>query len=339
MLTRPIIGADIGRSATKVVCFADGLFHKLIFPSIVSPAFAIADERTAKKAELETVEVNGKSYFVGDTARLQGGVSSSVGLSHDWVEQPEYLALVKSIMKRLDQMSIRGLNDPFMVIGTPAALYNTQKKSLECRTNEVVSGSFKVLPQPMGAYCDFTMDAHGKWIPDRMKDESGRKRSWAVVEVGHYTTDFLLMREGEYIERCAGSCEGINFAAEHLVRILGSEKIQTSLLAAEQAIQTGKINHFGMRDVQKQVDEAAEHVVGKILAKADSLLSNEVATLDGVLLAGGGAPLVAKRLQEKWPHTIVLEDSRMAVADGFCRFGIGVNKAREVRRSAENKDA
>lgn len=328
MHTKTVIALDVGRSGVKVVAHASGLFNRFIFPSIVSPAIEIADESTAKKAQLETVSLHGKSYFIGDTARLQGGAGASVGLSHDWIEKPEYQALVLGAMKKLEQLGVRGLDDAYMVIGAPSALYSTQKKLLEEKTSEVVDAEIKVLPQPMGGYLAYAHDTNGVPKKEIRSDDSGRLRSWAVIDVGHYTTDFLLMREGEYIERCAGSCEGVNLAVEHLVRIMANKKIQISALQSEMAIQTGKLNHFGVRDVSAEVDEAANHVVSKIISRAESLFSSEVATLDGVLLAGGGEKLVAKQIKSQWPHAVELEEARMAVAEGFCRFGVGLMKSR-----------
>lgn len=326
------IGLDVGRSAVKLVANANGVYFRELIPSIVSPAIELADEVTAAKAELDTVEVGGRKYFTGDTARLQGGASMTVGLSHDWINSTEYLVLVRAALKRLEARGVPGLDTPFIILGTPAKLYGAQKERLIARTQEVVSAEMKVLPQPMGAFCSFYQDQRGLPIKERKVDGT-RLRSWAVVEVGHYTTDFLLMREGQYIERVADSCEGINYAAEHLVRILAKESITVTLLQAEEALRTKKIFHFGARDVSDQVEKAIDHVVQKILAKANSLLSNEVSTLDGVLLAGGGAEILSDALSKKWPHTVLLENPRMAVADGFCRYGMGEQLRRQMSAS------
>lgn len=323
MLTKTIIGLDVGRSAVKVVAHANGLYYRLTFPSLVSPAFPINEEGAAARAELETVEVLGKRYFTGETAMVQGGVKMSVGLSHDWTNGSEYLALVASTMKRLAALGVPGLDSPYIVLGTPSSLFGRQKELLVQRTQQVVAAEMKVLPQPMGAYCNFFMDPRGVPIKERHKKSDGTAKSWAVVEVGHFTTDFLLMKMGLYTERAAVSCEGVNFAAEHLVRILAAKDIQATLLEAEEALRTGVVNDFGERKVTAEVEEAVGHVVQKILTMADSVLANDVRSLDGVILAGGGAPILAAALQKKWRHTVLLENPRMAVADGFCRYGVG----------------
>jgi plasmid segregation protein ParM len=33
-------------------------------------------------------------------------------------------------------------------------------------------------------------------------------------------------------------------------------------------------------------------------------------------------------LKKQWPHTVLLENPRMAVADGFCRYALGLLRRR-----------
>ncbi|WP_425953090.1 ParM/StbA family protein [Ralstonia pseudosolanacearum] len=332
MLNQTIIGLDVGRSAVKATAFARGMFYPLTFPSIVTPAIDLTDESTARRAEAETIEVAGKRFFTGDTARLQGSAGTTVGLSHDWINTPEYLALVGSTMKRFAAQEVPGLQDPLLVIGTPASLYGSQQEQLKSETQKIVQAEMRVLPQPMGAYCDFFLDQSGLPLKQHSLDSAGRKKSWAVIEVGHFTTDFLLMLEGQYIERGASSCEGLNFAAEHLLRILSGKGIHANLIECEQALRTKSILQFGQdMDIAEDVAEAVSHVAQKIIAKADSLLSTDVRKLNGVLLAGGGAPLIYTELKKKWPHCILLENPRMAVANGFCRYGMGIVLKRNIK--------
>ena len=323
MQLKTAIGLDIGRSAVKVVANAGGLYYRLTFPSLVCPAFHLSDDAERDRAEKETVEIEGKRYFTGDTARVQGGVSVSAGLSHDWIKGPEYMALVASALKRLAQMSVPGLDSPYLVIGTPSKTYGQQKDILAEQTAKVVPAEMKVLPQPMGAYLSFFMDQRGLPLKDRQFKSNGAPRSWAIIEIGHYTTDFWLMREGRPVERVADSCEGVHFAAERLERLLDTKGIESNLLSAEEALRTGLIVDMGEKEVKKEAAEAVDFVTQKIWGKAKALLSTEVRTLDGVLLAGGGAPLFFESMKAEWSHTILLDNPRMAVADGFCRYGVG----------------
>lgn len=131
MHAQTIIGLDVGRSAAKARAFANGQEFELTFPSLVCHAIALSDENSIRTAEPETIVVEGRRYFTGDTARLQGGVTSSAGLSHDWTETQAYQALVLSTLKRLARMGVSGLESPCILVGTPAALYGKQRERLE----------------------------------------------------------------------------------------------------------------------------------------------------------------------------------------------------------------
>lgn len=330
-----IIGLDIGRSAVKAVAYANGEYFNVEFPSVVSPAITISDEPTLRQTEPETVTVDGDTYFTGETARLQGNVGTSVGLSHEWTASPEYRALVASALKRFDRKGVSGMDNPYLVIGTPSALFGTQNHQIAMDTKRVINADIKVLPQPAGAYFDFVLDKNGVPIKDKLRDEDGNFRNWAIVEIGHFTTDFMLMIGGQNIERASSSCEGMNFAGENLSRILlNTRNIHASTIECERAIRTGKIKQFSdVIIITKEIEEAVSYVVKKIISKAESLLSTEVAKLDGVLIAGGGANLVAHELKKKWPHVIPLRDPKMSVANGYCRYGLGVLMGRAAREA------
>lgn len=330
-----IIGLDVGRSAVKAKTYAYGIYNEVVFPSVVSLATNLSDAATAAKAELETVEVEGKRYFTGDTARFQSGATISAGLSDDWTESAEYKALVLSTLKRLAAMGVPGLENPFVVVGTPANQFSVQRERLEKITQEVVGGEVRALSQPMGAYLSYVLADNGMPVPARMQDGFGHPKSYAVVEVGYFTTDFLLMKEGQYVESKSKSCEGIYLASENLVRILAEKRgITTSLLACDQALRQRTIKHFGIQEVGEEVDEAAEFVVAKIMAQANYLYSKEVGDLDGILLAGGGAPVVSASLQAKWPTVKLLTNPRMAVAEGYVKFARGMLLKRSMTNAA-----
>ena len=331
MYGQTIIGLDVGRSAVKARAFANGQEFELSFPSLVCHAIELSDENSIRTAEPETILVDGRKYFTGDTARLQGGVTSSAGLSHDWTERQSYQALVLSTLKRLSLMGVSGLDMAYIVVGTPAALYGKQRDRLEELTRKAApNADVKVLSQPMGAFLSFYLNQRGYPVSENAVDEIGRKKSWAVIEVGHFTTDFLLMKEGIHIDRKSDSCEGIFMAAEQLGRILAAKGIDASPVACEEALRTKKIRHFGVKEISAEVAEAAEFVVSKIMTKTNDLLAAEAATVDGILLAGGGAPIIYESLLKQWPHVMLLPEPRMAVAEGFCKFG----KGQLLRRAA-----
>ncbi|MEC4723462.1 ParM/StbA family protein [Noviherbaspirillum sp. CPCC 100848] len=164
-----------------------------------------------------------------------------------------------------------------------------------------------------------------------MRSANGRPKSWAVVDVGHFTTDFLLMKENTYIESKVDSCEGITVAAEHLMKTLTGKGYKVTLQDCEQALRSRTIFHFGEKDIIPEVDEALVHVAARIKAKADALHGSEAASLDGILLAGGGAAMMRDRFRMEWENIKMVESPQMAVAEGYCRYGKGVMMKRAVQ--------
>ena len=247
MKGRVAIGLDAGRSAIKVVAYHDGKRTEIMYPTLAVPAVELTDPTTAARAQAETEIVDGKAYFTGDTARLQGNLTSSIGLNDNWTDTPEYLALIQSAFTRLRAKGVQGIEEAFVIIGTPSKLFGSRKDSLVERTRKALPKTveLKAFPQPMGAYCDYILDQSGMPIENLINGVNGRPKSYGVIEGGHYSTDFLLMREGQYIERGADSCAGMSAAAEQLRRILGKREIQASLVECEESFSTKCLFQYG----------------------------------------------------------------------------------------------
>ncbi|MFC7518316.1 hypothetical protein ACFQUU_25210 [Herbaspirillum sp. GCM10030257] len=325
MSDRTIIALDAGRSAIKAVAFADGKKYPIVIPSIVAKAESVSSALDAKEAEIETVDVDGVKLFCGETARIISGATMTTGLSDQWIFDTEYRALCLAVVKRLAHLGVPGLYDPLIVVGTPADLFEVQRYKLEEVTSSILPGKVIALSQPMGAYFSYVMDERGVPIRERGYRENGAKRSWAVIEIGHYTSDFLFIREGRNIDSKASSCGGMNGAADRLKSILTKQqftnqtplKCQTSL-----ATKTARKNGIDV-DISNFVSEAIAYVAYEITNLAKSNFSKEMDDLDGILLAGGGASLLYDHLKKSLRNVVLLEEPRMAVAEGYLRFAKG----------------
>ncbi len=100
---RPVIGLDIGRSSVKAVTRTrNGTGpQKLAFPAVVANAFDISTESEQTRAAIETVTINDRSYFYGDTAAIQTRADIDSGLRDDWIFTDEHKALFLGAIKRL----------------------------------------------------------------------------------------------------------------------------------------------------------------------------------------------------------------------------------------------
>lgn len=326
MKGRTVVGLDAGRSAIKVVAYNGGKRTEVLFSTMAVPAVDLHDQATAIRARQETETVDGKAYFTGDTARLQGNLSSSIGLNDNWTDTPEYLALVKSALTRLKNAGVPGLEDAYIVIGTPSKLFGSRQASLVERTRTVLPEDVHLtaLPQPMGAYCDYILDKSGLPITSKLQGPNGRAASYGVIEGGHFSTDFLLMKEGQYIERGADSCSGMSAAAERLRRILAAKEIQASPVECEEAFRTKCLYQYGEeRKIEEEIEDAQSSIIQEILAKSNSLFAEDGRSLTKILVAGGSGEAIHRATSEVWRQSILMPNTRWSVAEGFARYALG----------------
>lgn len=321
------IGFDIGHSSVKAVAVSsNGNVVRQLIPSLVCAAFPISDEAESRRAALETVKIGEREFFIGETAKTQGGSSSTMGLSEDWIETPEYAALLVGTLNKLaaEGVAIEGAD---IVMGLPTHLLTRQKDRLK----EIVSrytqfNSLKVIPQPMGPYQGFILDAGG--LP--LANHNPVMESWGVVEVGYYTTDFMLIQNGRWVEKASGVCSGVRVTASHLVRLMSEKNITVDLTEAEEALKTKSIRNFGRLDVTEEVERSVAFIVDEVVDAANRLMEPYARKLDGVIVAGGGAPLVFPSLKAKWPHAVLAENPRFAVAEGMRRLGNALRLVRNL---------
>lgn len=314
------IGLDVGHSAVKVVGLAGGLVKRITFPSLVMRAVEIHDDQERSHAQLDTVSVNGVSYFTGRTARIQGGAEVIAGVTDDWVTSPQYEALVQSSLDRMARAGLSIGEGDILVVGLPSGIYNTQKEIVRSICAKHTSAIVRVIRQPQGAYYSVMLNEHGEEAEGRfMEDES-----WAVVDVGYHTTDFLLMIDGHMAMRADKHTSGMRQASQSLMAILSAEGFNVDIQECDEVLSSGKLVNYGqVVDVVPFVFKALQPLIDAIADNANRYLGADARRLRGVIVAGGGAVHVGAALRKQWPHTIVSADPRMSIAEGFARFGLG----------------
>lgn len=329
----PVIALDIGHSAVKVRAFCDGRREQMIFPSVVSHALHISEEGAARSAALETVRVRDRDYFFGRTAIMQGGAEVETGMSEDWIQEYAHQALILGALKKL------ALKQPpinpqgaIVALGLPAKFYSKQKDHLIQICRELIPGaSVQVMPQPLGPYFTLQYDAEG--VENRRQRPSSE--SWAIIEVGHFTTDFALIKEGEWIERGSSSCTGASSAVQHLQRLIeATTKVSVTMLDATRSMEQGFIMIRGEKiDLTAQITEASKIFCEEVIPFAQRLWGREALSLNGVIVAGGGANLVRDGIKNAFGTAFDSTESRFAVAEGFLRACLAAARARELAHS------
>ena len=179
-------------------------------PTVVMPAIALTNEQTRQKAELETVELDGRRYFIGDTALRQGRSEVYTGQNADWIESPQHDALVLGAWRKAMQAFGNPSARVHLVMGLPAKFVGPQRDALRNRIVALLTP--RLLPgQTLRVMVQSQADAPLQWlsIQGNGRLHPGRdldNEAWGVIEIGHYTTDFALCDRGAMMEYAAISC-------------------------------------------------------------------------------------------------------------------------------------
>lgn len=248
-----VVGIDIGHSAVKISVGE----QKFLFPSVVMKAVKVHDELEAHRCEQESVTISGRKFFYGESALSQSVGETTLGLNDTWVETEHHEALVCAAIKELSKRGIILDETSIVVAGLPIKAFGSSKDALATQFKKHTKADVRVVPQPFGPFFATMLDANGYNVPGREVTSD----SYAVVDIGYFTTDIIVMRKGRFIQQCSGSAEGAHIAAKHLRSILFEEKgMNPTLNAAEEALRRNVIVYKGRVDVTLEVQRAQEHL-------------------------------------------------------------------------------
>jgi plasmid segregation protein ParM len=276
----------------------------------------------------DTVTVNSKSYFFGDTAIRQGHDDLLGGLRDDWFATDHHRALFLGGLKKLTEAGVPDVENALIIVGLPSSMYASHKAQLAQILSALVPrANIKVMPQALGPYFALAFDGKGQET-DRIEAEG----MYGTIEVGQYTTDYALVIAGDPIDDAYGSCSGMSKVAANLQRILQQQDYAVSLAEATQALATKQIKNFGkVVDVAADVAAAVEPLAEEIYMKSREVFGSYLRKLDKIVLAGGGAALVAPRLSSEWATLELVANERFAVAEGFLRYALATATIPEPR--------
>lgn len=312
-----VIGLDIGHSAVKL---AAGGQH-IIFPTAATPAVDLALADAAAAAKGDTVRINGRDFFVGQTALIHTNGNLLDGLRDDWIETDEHLALLASGYQR--GLGVTGDGDSMLVLGLPSRLHGRQHKrlaELAALHLKIDKERVRVVPQPLGAYMAAVLDESGEPVSGR--DVASER--WGIIDVGYYTADFGLIDNGIWSAAGARSAGGANVIATDLRdRIYAEHGLNLSLRDCDDILRTKVTRAYGKPLQLADLVESCCIAYSRGIAEtAIQVFGDRLATLDGILIAGGAADLIYPHLRKDWPHAVTAAVPRFTVAEGMRRWGL-----------------
>jgi plasmid segregation protein ParM len=326
-MNHQVVGLDIGHSATKMTLNGKAGVERVLFPSLATPAFKIAYEAEAARAANETVTVNGRDWFVGETARIQADRAIKTGLTDEWILGDDHEALVAYAAKIADaQLDGGQRDDRVVVVGLPVSSFQRLKDKLrEQVSRHFADARIVTIPQPLSGYFNLIADRDGSLRS--MVDVS--EAAYAVVDVGHFTSDFIMMAEGaRWVQKSSGSGPGAHIAALNLQERLKELGINVGLIACERAVRERELKAAKVLkdfDLEAAINQAAAPLAEKVVNQFDELIGDRIYELDAIVLVGGGAALVHDSFKSRWGNVMLVEDEHQQPAAAYCSTTLGVS--------------
>jgi PRTRC genetic system protein D len=324
-MNETIVSIDVGYANTKVV-HAGG---RHVFPSIVG-----TPEKSTTKLRGEStafqVEHNGHLYSVGSTAIEQSRFTSRPE-SRDWIDSEEYQVLMRAALSRVRT----GNWSTVVFTGLPLAFFEGDARKLEeifegihhARINgqpmSVSVSKCVAIPQPMGTLVNAAFDNEGN-----IADGLVAAGHVGVIDIGGKTTNILhAFQMGDVVRETSSADVGV-WDAMRAVRPVVEELCPDAGYSDHEisdAIVTKTIKYRGKPiDLTAKLEEVLTPFARKIVTKAVELWPGGGATLDVILLSGGGAVLLQDRIVDQIKHADIrlVKDSLFSNALGYYKLGV-----------------
>lgn len=314
------IGLDVGYSAEKAIS-GD---RRVTFPSAVGTPDKARFSLNGNKA---MVLVHPNHVQVGDEAIRQ---SRFIKPREDrqWIESDSWYHLFLASLteltpaKRVDLRIVTGL--PVAFYGDKLTLRDRLLGDHKAQRENQYAQAFRVtdcrvIPQPFGALLTATLDDRG-----RIVDNTLATGAVGVIDVGGKTTNLLSVNRLSEIGKETAS---VNVGAWDAIRAVtswlansypGLEDLRPHQVV--DAVIARQVRYYGEPvNLTSVVEDTLEPMAEQVLAEA-SRLWNGGATLDAILVSGGGALLMGPYITRHFRHARVVDDPIFANALGFWRF-------------------
>lgn len=275
--------------------------------------------------------VDGNTWLVGEEAVEQ---SRFIQRREDrrWFESAEYHTLFLAALDAAINGN-GGEHQVQLVTGLPLAYYD-DKDALETRLlgrftiqrkgqspRYVRVRECRIVPQPFGSLFSLAFDAEGQVTDGRLLEGVV-----GIIDIGSKTTNILAATKARELLKSSTS---VNSGGWDIVRAV-QQHLRDTFQDADprdhevaQAIVQRSYNYYGRKvDLSAVVDDVVQPFAEQVAATA-SQLWNRGATMDTILIAGGGAHLVGQALKvhfSRHADVRVVADPQMSNVRGYYRY-------------------
>lgn len=340
------IGLDPGFGSIKAATINDKKFDTFILPSVVgigttdTGALALAGFVNTRRAEQpHHISWNDREYLVGPGIAAYARPIERMDMAR-FIDGPELLALVYTTLAHLGLSGCQLA----LAIGLPVELLQdkTAATTLEREIQARLCGSHRFtldgqevgfeivklranIAQPLGCWLDWGLDNHGKW----QKGPDGRTAPCIILDQGFNTLDIFSIKDGRPSPRfTAGDTLGMRRAAELITAAIRRRHgLELSLHEADELLRyhldpdSGAVLvhvHGQPTDITPLITQALDSLAADVGQFIESRIGR--AHEFRIILTGGGALALARRLQRIYPHAELAPAPVLANARGLAKL-------------------
>jgi|GEM_PF-5660909 len=362
------MGIDVGYGMLKIAILdANNKIKAKSWTSVVGSPNKIDFKPNVEALGKFKVSFNDKSFYVS-TLAAQSKTKYNL-LYKDWIRKDVFKALfltglgngVASFFEDNNKKEYDLKLD--LVTGLPVSYFKDREilKDLYSGIQEFTLGddlygnkktfrldiNLTVVPQPYGTFYNVAFDQAGE-----LRDDSLATDAVAIIDIGNYTTDLTVLREGDYIQHMSNSTQtGMAKVGKSVAEAISNkydfdlESRGVEVLSS--VLDSGMVRIFGKSvDVSDIVAVSKEEVSSKIISFVKENLGNG-SDLAAIIVSGGGASLFFSIFEESFGHaSLVPGDPSLANVVGYLKMsndffkeaseGKVVSQPKEIERSTSS---
>lgn len=329
-----ILAIDIGFGFTKASTGNRSLVFKSILGEATDIQFKGGILGEGAPDENIHIEVDGKSYFIGEMAERQSNVRSFT------LDQSQFFSTYAKPLALAAAAKLTGSYMPVgLVTGLPIGYYKDYKETLiktlqgdhkvvltsigGKREEKIIKiNEVKVIPQPFGSLFNLMMNDLGELGEKRYVHEKV-----GIIDIGFKTADFTVSDKMRYSERGSRTTDtGISKAFGMIAgKLREKSNVNVEIYRLYDAIEKGAIKIRGKEyDLKAPTEMIFGQLATAIANEVDRLWSDDW-DIDTIVLTGGGGTALAKHLQPLINGNVITaeasKDARLCNVKGYWKYG------------------
>jgi plasmid segregation protein ParM len=329
-----ILGIDIGFGFTKATNGRDFLVFKSVLGEATDIQFQEQVLAGPTGDDHLQVEVDGKSWFVGELAERQSNVRFFT------LDQSQFIAqFAKNLALTATAQLVGGFIPINLVTGLPIGYYRQHKDELARilqgehkvalidaagkRQEKVINiNKIRVIPQPFGSMFNLMLNDLGD-----LGDKRLVKEKIGIIDVGFRTSDYTISDKMRYSERGSRTTDSGIARAFNIIATKLREKsgVSVELYRLYDAVDRGSIKIRGKEyDLKVLTEQVFNQLAGAVAGEVERLWADDW-DMDAMVITGGGGAVLAKYLTPLLNgHVLPVDpskDARLCNVHGYWKFG------------------